>query len=27
VAGAGVVTSQPDQIRAVLGPDWQIIEV
>ena len=26
-AAAGVVTSQPDQIRVILGDQWQIIEV
>jgi len=27
ITAAGVVTSRPDQIRAVLGPDGQVIEV
>ena len=27
VNAAGVVTSRPDQIRAVLGGRWEIIEV
>jgi hypothetical protein len=27
VNAAGVVTSRPDQIRAVLGDDWVFVEV
>jgi hypothetical protein len=27
INAAGVVTSRPDQIRALLGEEWQIVEV
>jgi hypothetical protein len=26
-SAAGVVTSRPDQLRAVLGDKWEIVEV